>query len=298
MHKLKLDFKPKLTDLIITSASISGSGPGQGAITRTAGERKSLLYRGKGLEFDRFRVFTPDDDARMIDWKASLRANKILVKVYSEEQNKDIIIFFDVSSTMTYASHKKLKAEYAAELIADLTYNIAQSGDNAGLVMFTDRVVGVIPPQSGMTQYNKILRMLETAKLYDGRFDLNKALGFLNSIVRRQAIVILVSDFIGLKGSWKQAISALSSRMALIGIMIRDPLDDRLPDQQGQLVISDPFTEEEQLVEPRRIAEEYARINRQHINEIKTVFRKKRSDLLILHTDQDYRKPVRNFFMS
>lgn len=298
MHHLKLELKPKVTGIVISSMrSVSGSAPGIGAINRMAGERRSQLFRGKGLEFDRFREFSPDDDATMIDWKASLRANKTLVKAYSEEQNKDIVIFLDVSSTMTYASIKKLKAEYAAELAATLIFNIVEAGDNAGLVMFTDKTTGVLPPMSGASQYHKALKMLENPKLYEGKMDLAKSLGFLNSIVRREAIIILISDFIGLKSDWKKGLETLSTRMELIGIMIRDPIDDRIPIERGQIVISDPFSPDEQLVDPRRVAEEYERINRQFIGEVSHFFKKMKSDLLILHTDENFVKPIRNFFM-
>ena len=51
MHQLKLDLKPKIHNLIINSMrGVSGSAPGMGAMTRMAGERKSQLFRGKGLE--------------------------------------------------------------------------------------------------------------------------------------------------------------------------------------------------------------------------------------------------------
>ena len=86
--------------------------------------------------------------------------------------------------------------------------------------------------------------------------------------------------------------------MELIGIMIRDPIDDKLPVQRGQVVISDPYSDEEQLVDPIRVAEEYEKINKQKVDEIKSFFRKIKSDLLILHTDENYVKPIRNFFME
>ena len=57
-----------------------------------------VLFRGKGLEFDSYRDFTQDDDASFIDWKASKRANKLLVRQYIEE--RDLKIFFVIDGSI------------------------------------------------------------------------------------------------------------------------------------------------------------------------------------------------------
>ena len=60
---------------------------------------KKILYRsvfrGKGLEFDSYRLYSDGDDASLIDWKASLRANEMLSKQYIEE--RDLNVYFLVS---------------------------------------------------------------------------------------------------------------------------------------------------------------------------------------------------------
>ncbi|MFH1590371.1 MAG: DUF58 domain-containing protein [archaeon] len=297
MHRLDLDLKPKLKNIIITSMKgVAGSAPGVGSHLHMAGERKALLFRGKGLEFEKYREFTVDDDAQMIDWKASLRAHKMLVKQYAEEQNKDIWFCVDVSSSMSYSSHGKLKNEYAAELIASLVFSTVETSDNAGLMMFSDHVQRVVPTNSGVGQYHKIVNELKNPKNYEGKFNLVKVMYEMSSIIGRPAIVIFVSDFIGLTGEWKRALEIMAERFELLGIMVRDPLDDKIPPVKAQIVTADPFTEGEELIDPYRIAEKYEEINRERVREIQTMFRKLRSDLLILHTTDDFVKPVRRFF--
>src|SRR3989339_852812 len=80
-----------------------------------------LIFRGKGLEFEGFRSYSPDDDASDIDWKASSRAQELLVKQYKEERDLKIVFMLDVGSNMVFGSTKKIKCEYALELIAALT---------------------------------------------------------------------------------------------------------------------------------------------------------------------------------
>ena len=88
------------------------------------------IFRGKGLEFDRYRDFNPDEDASSIDWKASLKANTLLARQYIEERDLDFYFVVDVSNSMMFGSSDKLKAEYAAEIVAALGHLILNSNDN------------------------------------------------------------------------------------------------------------------------------------------------------------------------
>ena len=109
---------------------------------------KKILYksvfRGRGLEFESYRLHGDDDDVSLIDWKASLRANEMLAKQYVEERRLNVYFLVDVSNSMLFGSSDKLKAEFTAEFVASLSHLVVGSGDNIGLVMFSDEVVKII----------------------------------------------------------------------------------------------------------------------------------------------------------
>src|SRR3989344_8757002 len=79
-------------------------------------EFKTKLYRvilrGRGVEFDGFRSYSSDDDASAIDWRASRRANKLLVRQYIEERNLSVVFAVDVGEHMVFGSTEKLKCEF------------------------------------------------------------------------------------------------------------------------------------------------------------------------------------------
>ena len=75
------------------------------------------LLKGKGFEFEGYRAYTLEDDSRDIDWKASLRAQELLVRILVEERNVKVFFLFDVSNSMCFSSVDKLKCEYGAEII-------------------------------------------------------------------------------------------------------------------------------------------------------------------------------------
>jgi len=300
MKELRLNLKPLLRKaFLITKKDITGSEDRMtGSGKKQVGSRRAL-FGAKGFEFEKFREFVPGDDAEKIDWIASLRAQKMLVRVYSEEQNKDIIFFLDVSSSMSYSSHGKLKNEYAAELVATLCFALADSGDNIGLVMFTDHIINVVPPAAGKQQFMRIVRELTNPTYYEGNFDLGKSISQLMRFEKKSAVIVIVSDFIGLKPDWEHMFNTLASpQYEVIGIMVRDPMDNQFPEGHyiGQIVIADPFSNDQLLMDPNRIAKKYKNYNEEEIDKIKNVFRKSKSGFLMLYTDELFMDKVARLF--
>ena len=99
----KVDIVPALKRLEILSKGLTSSS--------AIGAYRSV-FKGKGLEFSGYRQYSLEDDASLIDWKASARTDQILIKEYVEERNVDVFFLVDCSSSMLFGSSNKLKAEY------------------------------------------------------------------------------------------------------------------------------------------------------------------------------------------
>ena len=140
MEELKLNLKPLIKKLEVSTK--------RGFIDILTGSYKSS-FKGKGLDFEGYRSYISGDDASLIDWKATLRSQDLLIKVLTEERNVNIIFLVDVSSSMSFASIDKLKNEYAAELVASLSFAAIQAGDSVGLVMFNDKITSANKRVSG-----------------------------------------------------------------------------------------------------------------------------------------------------
>ncbi|NIA03725.1 MAG: DUF58 domain-containing protein [Nitrospiraceae bacterium] len=286
--ELHLNLTPMLKKLeIVTKKNLAS------ALT---GGYKSV-FKGKGLDFDGYRQFQPMDDSEKIDWKASLRTQQIMVKQFKEERNLNIIYLFDVSASMCFSSIDKLKVEYAAELIASLSFANIQVGDNVGMIMFTDKITKSALPSQGPAQFYKITKALSEPKNYDGGFDLDKAVAFYNSAFHIKSIIFLVSDFIGLKNDWKNTIRHLGVKNEVVGFMIRDPRDEYIPQDSLQTVIKDPFSDKELIMNPRQIYKEYEEENKKRKEEIKEEFKKNRMDLIEFRTDTNYVPVIMKYFI-
>lgn len=253
------------------------------------------LFRGRGLEFDGYRNFMQDDDASMIDWKASLRANKLLSREYIEERDLRVYFVVDVSSGMLFGSGNKLKAEYAGEIVAALSHLIMGSGDNAGLVTVTDRVNRILKASRTKNQLFLMLNYLSDVKEYGGRFDFQNTLKYLLNTLDSHAVVILISDFLHIGRDFDKILRILSTKFETLAFMIRDPLDEELPKSSYQMVIEEPYTKKQIVIDSTFAAETYKRNALQQKMFVKAKFKEANIDLLELNVREPFINPLVSF---
>ena len=109
-----------------------------------AGEYHSV-FKGRGMEFDEVREYTPGDEIRTIDWNVTARMGHPFVKRYVEERELTVLFLVDLSASGTFGSVDKLKNEVAAELCALLAFSAIKNNDKVGLIVFTDTIELFIP---------------------------------------------------------------------------------------------------------------------------------------------------------
>ncbi|MBS3113186.1 DUF58 domain-containing protein [Candidatus Woesearchaeota archaeon] len=253
-------------------------------------------FRGQGLEFEEYANYGVGEDASNIDWKASGRSTSLLVKRYIEERNLKVFFLVDVSSSMIFGSGIKLKNEYAAELILSLSHSMIEAGDEVGFALFNENVTKKLKPAGGKPQYYQITKALVNPDFYGGGYNFIEALNFVKNFLDDEVLLIIVSDFIGLKGNWEEKVKLIANRFDIIAMMIRDPRDLKLPSDPGQVVVEDPHTGEQTLIEPNKIRKLYSKINNQQIIKIKKAFVKNNCDFIDFYTDKPYITRVISFF--
>ena len=287
MRRLKLDVKDLARKLDVVSKDLVTSS--------FVGGYKSV-FMGRGLEFEKYREYTSGDDSRIIDWKATMRANKTLVKEFVEERSLDVFFLFDVSDSMVFGSTKKLKNVYAAEFIASLAYAMIQAEDSVGIAIFNKDIIKFSMPLGGLKQYYNVLNVITDLDLYGGGYDITKSLEFAIRYLNDGALLIIVSDFVGLHDNWSELLKICGEKFQLIGVMVRDPLDRSLPDDAGQVYISNPDGEKKIIIEPRKIREAYETYAKQQEREVKDTFREAKGDFIELITDKPFVESIITFF--
>ena len=156
------------------------------------GSHRSPL-RGFSTEFAHHRQYAPGDSIRDLDWRVYGRTDRYYTKLYEAETNYDCHILIDASASMTYASGKVSKLEYAKFLAASLAYMVLKQRDSVGLSVFDSEVRAYLPPRSAMGIILEIDRLLRDTKPVP-RSSIAKQLHDIALLMKRRSFVILVSD--------------------------------------------------------------------------------------------------------
>lgn len=290
MEELRLNLVPDIESLQVRAKRDILSKALEGDFT--------TLFKGKGMEFAGFREYSYDDDASMIDWAASLRAKKTLVREFEVQKNFNIFMLLDVSDKMLFSSTKKnkLKVEHAAELLNRLAYAMLQSNNAVGMAMFSDDFKVSIRPDIGMGIMAKINRYLRDKGRYGGGFDFKRALLLTNTYLKQRTLVIIISDFLDLQDGWSKYLNGLRPQHEVIGIIIRDPRDEQLPDMAGQFVLEDPYGKDKSLIDLKQYKKKYAAEVKAQDERLRNSFGMSNYSLVKLRTDQDMVNPLMSFF--
>jgi uncharacterized protein (DUF58 family) len=288
IRKLDLDLIPQLKAKEVRAK--------RKVLARTLEGSWTALLKGRGMEFAGFRKYTYGDDASRIDWGASLRAKETLIREFEEYKNVNVLFVLDLSDTMLFTSQRKLKAEYAAELVFNLAVAILDNGDSVGYVLYSDQVNAKSMPSIGKQAIYDLANALSSPKNYGGTKDIKKVVTSIDILLKQKALIILVSDFIGMEPGWERYIKMIAEKYDLIGIMIRDPRDRELPDQSGQILLEDPFSHERIYVDIRDYKKKFDAAAKEDEAYVKSVFDAAKAGLVTVGTDGDLIMPVLDYF--
>lgn len=253
-----------------------------------------ILFRGTGLEFDGLKEYVPgEDDASKIDWKSSLRGGQLYVKRYEEERDLDTFILLDASSSMLLGTRKQLKSEYAAVLAGALAFAAIEANDNVGFSMFGDDMICSVPPQKGPDQYYRILKLMADPRNYGGGCNLEKALTGLTNTLRAKTVLFIISDFIGIGDGWEDGLKMASAKFdKVLGLMVLDVLDSRIPANVGYIRAGDPFSADGELTNLDKIRDEYGKSAAEKEGAMERVFNDSGAGFAKIYTDKPFVEPL------
>jgi len=205
----------------------------------------SSVFRGSGLEFDRVREYVEGDPQRAVDWNVTARVGRPFVKEYVDERELTVLFLLDLSASMTGGFSHWSTRQTAARVCACLAFSAIRNNDKVGLIAFSDAVDKYVPPQKGAGHALRIVRDCLALPGSSARTDLAPALEFAARVVRRHAILFLVSDF--LARGWQEALTLCARRHDVVAVRLRPP--ELAPPDAGLLRVRDPESGRETVVD-------------------------------------------------
>ena len=259
-----------------------------------AGEYSSA-FRGRGVEFAEVREYQPGDDVRTIDWNVTARLGAAYVKRYLEERELTVLFVVDLSASSGFGSVRRTKSDLTTEVCAVLALAAARNNDRVGAVFATDQVEHYVAARKGRRQALRVISDLLGFRPARTGTDLGAALAYLEPMIRRRAVIFLVSDF--LSAGYEPPLARLARRHDLIAIQVTDPRERVLPDV-GLVTLWDPESGNWRVVNTgdAGVRERFRGRGAAFDARLERMLNESGADLLRLETGASYAEPLLAFF--
>jgi uncharacterized protein (DUF58 family) len=252
-------------------------------------------FKGRGMTFSEVRQYQFGDDVRNIDWNVTARYNEPFVKVFEEERELTMMLMADISGSEFFGTDAQFKNEIVTEIAATLAFSAMQNNDKIGLILFSDDIELFIPPKKGKSHVLRIIRELLEFKPKSKRTDVAYALKYLTNVMKKKAIVFVLSDFI--TEDYKDTLRIVSKKHDVTGIRIFDKHEEHIPNL-GMVQMMDEETNELMLVNTssKGVRNQYHNYYRERVDYFKDSFAKSGAGALSCRTDESYVKKLLGYF--
>ncbi len=259
-----------------------------------AGQYESV-FKGRGMQFDDVREYTPGDDIRNIDWNVTARTGKAYIKRFVEEREMTVIFAVDLSASGEFGTVNKVKNELAAEFCAVLAFAAVKNNDKVGLIIFTDQIELFIPPKKGRSHVLRLIRELLYFKMPHRKTNIPMAIDYLASVIRKRATVFIVSDFI--ETDFQKPLGLLNKRHDVIGVCVSDRAETKLP-SIGIIEVRDAETGEIMLIDTASASfrKKYSAAGTEKFDQLGQQLRSVNIDCINISTDKPYIQDLVRFF--
>jgi uncharacterized protein (DUF58 family) len=254
-------------------------------------------FKGRGMTFSEVRQYQYGDDIRAIDWNVTARYNEPYVKVFEEERELTMMLMIDVSGSELFGTSTQFKKDTVTEIAATLAFSAIQNNDKVGLILFSDQIELYIPPKKGKSHVLRIIRELIEFSPKSRRTNINEALKFLSSVMKKKAIVFMLSDFID--ESYDRNLKIAGNKHDLTGIRIYDKFDEEIPNL-GMVPMLDNETQEVKLINTssKSVRTKYKANALRLKDEFQTSFKKSGLGTINVRVDESYVKKLLGYFKN
>lgn len=252
-------------------------------------------FKGRGMTFSEVRQYQFGDDVRSIDWNVTARYYEPYVKVFEEERELTMMLVVDVSGSGLFGTRENFKRDIITEIAATLAFSATSNNDKIGLILFSDRVELYIPPKKGRFHVLRIIRELLEFEPKSRKTDLSAALEFLSGVMKKRAIVFVLSDF--LTDGYQQTLKITSKRHDLTGIRIYDQRDEEIPNM-GLVQFEDAETSKRLVVDTasKTVRNNYTKYYRDRVRYFEENFSRSGAGSLSSRVDESYVTKLLGYF--
>ncbi len=232
--------------------------------SRHRGEHRARK-RGSGIELADYRPYVAGDDTRDVDWKAFLRLDKLILRVFDEDADLPVYLFVDRSASMAFGDPSKF--DHARKLAGALAYIGLLNHDLVSIVWYGDGMGEAMPPKRGRNQVFRAFRFLD-AGATGGATSLSAAFRSFFGSRRKRGLAVILSDLME-SDDLVAAFDACRHQkhdMFIVQVLTPEELEPALPDE-ALLTDSEDGSERRVRVTPRLLSR-YAQALEEHQRQV------------------------------
>ena len=253
-------------------------------------------FKGRGMTFSEVREYQYGDDVRDIDWNVTARQNHPYVKVYEEERELTGMLMVDVSGSKNFGAVGESKQEIMTEIAATLAFSAIENNDKVGVLLFSNKIEKFIPPQKGRKHILRVISELLNFQAENRGTDLNLALEYLTSAIKKRCTAFLISDFLDSRDYYK-SMSIANHKHDVIAVQVYDKREAQLPNV-GLIKVQDAERDSVRWIDTssRRVRQAYDRWWYDRQRAMSDILTRSNVDLAQVATDEDYVKSLMSLF--
>lgn len=180
---------------------------------------------GTGTEFESLHEYRDGDDPRRIDWRATARMRRPIVRRYQIERHRDVMIVIDSGRLMGTDAGRGSKLDCAVDSGLMLARAALQGGDRCGMAVFDSQVVGYLPPVSGVGSMNSIANCVYDVQTQWRESDFTRMFAMLQQRQRKRSLVVILSDLVDVETTvrFRASLANLARRHIVLFAALQTP---------------------------------------------------------------------------
>jgi uncharacterized protein (DUF58 family) len=261
---------------------------------RLRAERRTRKV-GSGIEFADHRRYTAGDDFRYIDWNVYGRIDKLLLRLFEEEEDLHIYLLIDCSRSMMIGDPPKL--HYAMQVAAALSYIGLANLDRVAIVPFADDLRDRLPPARGKGRIFKVFEFLRAVET-GGVTQLATSMTSFVHQNKRRGLAVVISDFYDPAG-FQEGLNALQfNRFEPFVLQVFDQ-KEAYPKLHGDLTLIDCETgDEREVTISRSLLDAYTREHERYCDELSAFCTSRAFPYFRTHTQVPFDELVLRIFRT
>jgi len=196
---------------------------------------RSARGLGGGTEFEQLREYGPDDEFRRIDWTATARAGRTIVRTYRAERNQTVLVLLDNGRVMAGRVGGVPRVEHAMDAAMMLTAVATRLGDRCGLVAFDRKIRTIVPPARRTDQVGRVTEAMFALEPELAESDYSGAFAQVVARFRRRTMLVLLTDLVdqAVEDSLIPALPLITRTHLVVVAGVRDPQVEAWADGTG-----------------------------------------------------------------